>query len=138
MFRLLFLLLGKNIEVCKGCEVLKQQLDIANNEKHELTETLLSLIKPKVIEAPPREVAPIQPALAGTWGRKRAALEEAERQKARIAKDSPFIGKANIVTEKPEKLIEHVALDESIEKLEAELGVSEKEEVKEHPNASNS
>lgn len=46
MLRALFALLGKEYEPCKSCEVLKQQLEVANREKHEILELTINLFKP--------------------------------------------------------------------------------------------
>ena len=110
-------LLGKPYEVCRSCEVLKQQLAIANDEKAQLTETLLSLLKPKVYETAPQELRDMRP-LAVTFTRRRAALEAKDREEARILRNSTVIGKADdeLAKLRPGPL--------TAEQLEAELGVA--------------
>src|SRR6266511_880053 len=112
MTRLLLRLFGiKDFEVCKSCETLKQQLDFERFEKKQLTETLLSIIKPKVYEAPPQELVPVVNT-SGLFSRKRAALEARDREEARILSQGQNLGRPN------ESL-------KDIEKLEQELDVSE-------------
>lgn len=108
-------LLGKPYETCKSCETLKEQLDIANAEKQQLTATLLNLLKPKVYEQPAQELAPIAPKLA-MFSRRKAALEAADREKARTLANSRNIGTPD---NNPNQV------KDNIEKLEAELGVKE-------------
>jgi hypothetical protein len=90
MIRFIKHLLGLTYEECKGCEVLRQQLAIANDEKQRLTSTLLDIIKPKVYESAPVELEPVVPKYT-TFTRRRAALEEAARDKARVMKESQFV-----------------------------------------------
>jgi len=112
VIRLLLRLFGiKDFEVCKSCETLKQQLDFERFEKKQLTETLLSIIKPKVYEAPPQELVPVVNT-SGLFSRKRAALEARDREEARILSQGQNLGRPN------ESL-------KDIEKLEQELDVSE-------------
>lgn len=116
MIRLLLYLLGKNTyEPCKSCETLKQQLELVNGEKKELTATLLGLIKPKVYEAAPVEVNPLQQNLS-TFSRRRAALIAKDREAARTLSNSTYVGK-------PDRQPNQVS--ESIARLEKELGVEE-------------
>lgn len=111
MIRLFLRLLGiKDFEVCQSCETLKQQLAFANEEKKELTNTLLNILQPKVVESAPQEIVPLIQA-GGTFARRRAALETRDRESARIINESKNIGRPD-----------------SIEKLEKELGVNEIEE----------
>ena len=105
MLRFISHLFHLNYESCKGCEVLNQQLAIANQEKRDLTETLLNLIKPKIYESAPQVLEPITPKLA-MWSRRRAILEESERQKAHVMRNSPLVAKPD-----------------DISRLESELGV---------------
>lgn len=115
MIRFLLFLLGKQgYEECKSCETLKLQLEIANLEKKELTSTLLGLLKPKVYEAPPTELKATLPQLT-TWSRRKAVLEQRDREAARIQANSKVIGRS----------------DSEISKLEGELGINEAEEEKE-------
>lgn len=47
MLRFIMTLLGKDYEPCKSCQVLKQQLEVANNEKKEILDLTVSLFKPQ-------------------------------------------------------------------------------------------
>jgi hypothetical protein len=114
MIRLFLRLFGiRDFEVCPSCETLKQQLSFANEEKKQLTETLLNIIKPKTYEQAPVE---LQPVTQGSviFSKRRAALEARDREEAKIKQQAVFLGKPD------DKLKE-------IEQLETELGVEEKE-----------
>lgn len=133
MFRFISHIMKLNFEPCKGCEVLKQQLELSNSQNKELTDTLLQLIRPRVVEHPTVEVQSTQ-VVAGTWTRKKAMLEEQERVKARIARESPFIAKSDIIRNHPTKSekaevtpLGNNSTNESIDRLEKELNVSEGE-----------
>jgi hypothetical protein len=111
MIRFLLFLLGKtNYEPCKSCEVLKQQLTLANEEKKDLTSTLLNLLKPQIQELPVAEIQAI-PQAANTWSKRRAILEETERQKARVLRESNVVA----MPDKPK---------DAIDNLEEELGIA--------------
>ena len=88
MLRFISFLLGKcSYESCKSCEILKQQLEISNNEKKELLDTLLNLMRPKVVEQSPVELEPMKPKFT-TFTRRRAALENASRVSAQLEKSN--------------------------------------------------
>lgn len=96
--------------MCETCEVLKEALEFERNRTKELVETLTAIIKPQpiiqTITNPSRVVSP-----AGmTFTRRRAELEKADR----IKKD------AENKAAKP---------DESILKLEEELGIRPQDSV---------
>lgn len=107
MLRFISFLLGKPYETCKSCEILKQQLAIVNEEKKELTSTLLGLIKPKAYESPATELQSLQPPLA-LWSKRKAALEAADKESVRLAKSSPLVARPDAI----------------INKLEQELGIN--------------
>lgn len=94
MIRFIMFLLGKPYEDCKGCEVLKAQLLIANEEKRQLTDTLLNLIKPKTYESPAIELQPSAP-VGNLFSQRRKALEARDREAARVLRDSTVIGKSD-------------------------------------------
>ena len=120
MTRLLLYLLGKtDYESCKSCETLKQQLEIANFEKQQLTDTLLGLLKPKVYEQPARELQPLENTLQ-TFSRRKQKLEEEARQRARILRDSPFVA-SNV--NKPVVKLSPDLDTSSVKELEEELGI---------------
>lgn len=123
MIRFLLFLLGRTgYESCKSCETLKAQLAIANHEKDLMTNTLLDILRPKVMEAPVREVVPAQ-VPAGLWSRRKQILEEQDRQAARTLRQSPFAAKPD---DEVKKEVEqpNPTEDASISKLEQELGVA--------------
>lgn len=114
MFRFLCFLFGKDYEPCKSCETLQIQLQIANEDRQRLTETLLDILKPKVVESVPQELNQIQSSSA-LFSRRRAALEAKDREEAKILKSSTNLGKPDIEAVK------------NINELEKELGITEKE-----------
>lgn len=109
-------LFGKNYEECKSCQTLKEQLEFERAEKSELTKTLLNILNPKAVEAAPVELQPMSIS-AGTFAKRRAILEERDRQQAKILSEAKHIGKPDF----PIK-----ASDPVITKLEQELGIEEK------------
>lgn len=111
MIRFICFLLGKSYEPCKGCETLRAQLTISNEDRERLTNTLLEILKPKVVEAAPIELNQIQQSSA-LFSRRRAALEERDRQEAKVLSDAKHLGK-------PDDNIK------SISSLEKELGIEE-------------
>jgi hypothetical protein len=86
MFRFISHLFKLHYEPCKGCEVLKNQLDIANDQNNELRRTLLDLIKPKVFEAPAVPINPVRPRVVN-WEQKKRELEEQDRAEAKIREE---------------------------------------------------
>lgn len=121
MLRLILRLIGiRDFETCASCETLREQLTFERAEKQQLTETLLSIIKPKTYEAPPTELNPIVNT-SGLFSRRRAALEARDRQEAQILKEKKFVAQPDI--KEVEKLKKEV--DRDVERLESELGISE-------------
>ena len=110
MIRLFLRLFGIiDFDTCKSCETLKAQLSFANEEKKQLTATLMSIIQPKVYEAVPQEIVPvIQSSML--FSKRRATLEARDREEVKIKQQAVFLGKPD------DKL-------KGIEKLENELGV---------------
>lgn len=115
MLRFITFLLGKQYEVCKSCETLREQLSYERDEKKRLTDTLLNIINPKVIEQPVVELSPIQQT-AGLWTRRRQALEEKDRLESQVLKSSKNLGK-------PDNLKDVTKEYKDINELEAELGI---------------
>jgi hypothetical protein len=118
-------LLGKEYETCKSCAILKEQLKSANEEKERLTETLLSLINPKIYETPAKEVPSFQGPVT-LWSRRRAELEKQDRIAANALK-SPLAAVPDDRLKnkiKDNKLEENKELKkQTVEELERELGV---------------
>lgn len=125
MIRLMLRLFKINdYESCKSCDTLRQQLTYANQEKKELLETILSLTRP-VVHIPTEEVRSLENfnQAKGTFARRRAALEENERRKVQITKNSPFIAKpSESILKEP---VQHIT-SQSVDELERELGIDEK------------
>lgn len=130
MIRLLLRLFNiRDFEVCKSCETLKQQLEYERSEKKQLTETLLNIINPKVIEQPPVVLNPVAQT-SGLFSRRRAAMEEKDRQEARILAERKHIGVPDSVVSNPPndpKLGYGSGGNSQITNLEQELGIEEKE-----------
>lgn len=85
MLRFISFLLGKDYESCKSCEILKQQLEITNNEKKDLLDTLLNLMRPKVAPQENIELEPLKPKFMSIT-RRRVALENSARIRAQASK----------------------------------------------------
>lgn len=118
MIRLLLHLLGKNgFEDCKSCETLKQQLEFAQAEKKELLDTLLKIVKPTIVEAPVQTLAPAVQTV-GLFTRRRAALEAADRESARVLRESQSLGRPDGVK------VSSLSKANNIEELESELGIN--------------
>ncbi len=128
MLRLLLRLLGiRDFDTCKSCETLTKQLAFANEEKRQLTETLLNILQPKVVESTPIEVAPLVNT-GGIFSRRRAALEARDRADAQIVKEAKFVGKPDALKEvvKKEPITsksEGMVIPGTIEALERELDI---------------
>ena len=80
-----------------------------NEEKKQLTNTLLEIVRPKVVESAPQELNLIQQTSA-LFSRRRAAIEAKDREEAKILKQSTNLGKPD------DRLRE-------VEVLETELGI---------------
>ena len=123
MIRLMLRLLGiRDYEVCQSCQTLKEQLLFERDEKKRLTDTLINIVNPKVVESIPVEINPVVQT-SGLFSRRRAAAEERDRQAAQILRNSTNLGKADDkireVTPKP------IMSNTSVNDLEKELGVEE-------------
>ena len=122
MIRLLSHLFKWNYESCKGCEILKQQLAIANENNARLEETLIGLLQPKVIEQLPVREVPAVKASLNTFTKRREILEAEDRKKVAISTNSPFIAKPDSVI--PTDHTKTVG-NTNVEKLEQELGIED-------------
>lgn len=107
MVRFISRWLGINYDSCKSCETFRQQLEIANNEKRDLLNTLLDLMRPKVMPQSSIELEPLKPKFA-SFTRRRSALENSARVAAQ-ARNSPLAAQ----------------IERNIEELEAEVGIKE-------------
>jgi hypothetical protein len=108
LIRFLCFLLGRPYETCKSCQILKEQLLFVNDEKRQLTEILLKIVSPKTYENPLVELNPVVQT-SGLFSRRRAALEEKDRQQAKILTEAKYLGR-------PDNL-------KDVESLEHELGI---------------
>lgn len=116
MIRLLLRLFRiRDFEPNETIAILKEQLAYERSEKDKLTETLLNILQPKVVEASPvmLESSAIG---GGTFARRRAVLEARDREEARILKSSELVGKPDIAKVK------------DINELEKELSIDETKE----------
>lgn len=124
MLRFLCKIFKIEFEPCKGCEVHKQQLAIANEQIKFLTETLTNIVNPKTVE-----VAPITTNVKSQsmlFSRRRAAAEERDRLTAQTTKLSPFVAK----TDDKNKIFENkvpLGQTQSVEQLERELGLEDEQ-----------
>jgi len=110
MLRFISRLFKIDYDSCKSCETLRQQLDIMNEQNKELMKTMISIVKPEIINPPVTITDPLamKPA-AASWARRRAFLEERDRNAAQASSRAA----------KPDEI------KLSIEALETELGVEE-------------
>ena len=121
MLRFICFLFGKTYEPCKGCEVLKQQLVIANENNKQHEELFLSLLQPKVVEQPAAREVPALNKPLNTFTKRREVLEAEDRNKAK-ALESTFIVKPDDINRMTDH--KHTAGNPgSVEKLEQELGI---------------
>lgn len=107
--------------VCKSCETLKAQLEIANFEKRQLMDAVLKMGNPQPIISTPETIAPeaLRPRTI-PWAVRKQMLEAEDRKQAALMKAA--VGergasgglKAEVNSESQAK---------SINKLEAELGI---------------
>lgn len=105
MIRFLTFLLNKPYESCKGCETLKQQLDIVNKEKADMLETLLNLARPQIQHVDPVVMAPLNKT-AIPWHKRKQMLEAEDAHAAKLREQNN-----KLVTVSPDK----------VNKLEEEL-----------------
>lgn len=96
---------------CQSCETLKMQLSIANHEKQELLNTVLSMTKP----APREETTPVvnyeslpKPM---TWSMRKQMLEAEDRKTAQL------------IADQKKRNEEAAKIREDINKLEEEVGI---------------
>lgn len=120
MLRFISHIFKLSYEPCKGCDVLRTQLEITNQNNKELTQTLLNLLNPKVIEATTREILPIKQNLT-TFTKRREMLEAEDRNKAKVMLDSKFIARVDDVMKVASTKVAGKTVD--INELEKELAI---------------
>ena len=111
----------RDFEPCSSCENLKEQLRYERDNNLRLTDTLVRIVSPKIVEQPPIEINQIA-ASSALFSRRRAALEERDRQEAMIKKSSTNLGK-------PDDSLRDIQKGQnvmSVSQLESELGIEEK------------
>jgi hypothetical protein len=74
-------------EKCDSCETLKAQLEIANYEKKQLLDRLLT--KPEEPVQPARNETPMLVPRSVPWNMRRQMLEREDREKARLERNAP-------------------------------------------------
>lgn len=81
-------------KLCESCETLRAQLEIANFEKKQLLDTILSFTKPVVemAETSPIKIDAIVPKTV-PWNVRRQMLENEDRAKAAILKKNADLEK---------------------------------------------
>ena len=134
MRRFILRLLGiKDFEICPSCENLKEQLRFERDEKKRLTDTLINIVSPKVVESAPLEINQIQQSSA-LFSRRRRALEERDRLAAQTLKQSKNLGMPDYSGDPAPPFLggsttqSYNGMNE-IDNLEQELGVTEGKEV---------
>lgn len=136
MVRLILRLFGiKDFEVCASCETWKYQMEIVNEEKRMLTETLLRLVKPEVVHtSQPIFVNP--KAVHTTFTKRRAELERSHAAAKRTRDESPFLAKTakEIQTIPDREPNLSPVKQESVDEMEARLGLHEISEGPAKPN----
>lgn len=120
MLRFITFLLGREYEECKSCQTLKEQLSFEREEKKRLTETLLNILNPKAVEAAPVVMNPINE-MAGSFTRRRAALEARDREEAKILSERKHLGVPDV--------LRHNEAVSNINELEQQLGIDTEKEV---------
>ncbi len=69
---------------CQSCETLKMQLAIANHEKDQMLQTILSFSKPQVeLPTPEVDYEKVKPKMM-TWNVRRQMLEAEDRKAAQL------------------------------------------------------
>jgi|SRR5579863_855413 len=121
MLRFLSFLFGKPFEPCKSCETLKEQISYYRDENKRLTDTLLSIVKPKEVEAAPVEINPVGQSSA-LFSRRRAALEAKDREEAAI-----IARRQHIALPDNPRMTGKITNITTVDELEKELGIDEKE-----------
>ncbi len=122
---LLYKWFGVEEPPCESCETLKMQLSIANHEKQEMLNTILSLAKPSEGNgaAPTVDYEKLKPRMM-SWNVRRQMLEAEDRKTAQVQAEQRKA--ATEATGAPkEPVIDNPRL-QSIKDLEAELGIEDK------------
>lgn len=89
MIRLLLRLFKiTDFEPCASCETLKKQLEFERAERQKLLDTVLDISHPKSVPVPIQEDLKPVTTSVGLPSRRRAILEERDRQEARTAQNS--------------------------------------------------
>ena len=93
---------------CQSCETLKMQLSIANHEKLEMLNTILSFSKKPEAETPAHvNLEDIKPKMM-TWNVRRQMLEAEDKKTAQLLAEQ----KRKTITEQISELEEEVGLED--------------------------
>lgn len=100
--------------LCKSCEVVKHQLEIANYEKKQLLEAILDGAKPRAsYQQKPVEYEPLKPKSI-PWQVRKQMLEAEDRERAKL-----------MSKQKTEEVRIDNDLTNEIREMEEELGINE-------------
>lgn len=99
---------------CESCDTLRMQLQLSNDEKTRLMNMLLSKPEIPIVNKPP-EIT--RPSLI-PWNVRRQMLEQEDREKARILRESPKPN-PNTNIQNPNQM------NQTTDELEKELGFAE-------------
>ena len=77
---------GITFERCPNCVQLKAMLEREMHERKQMTETLLSLVKPEVqqVSPTPHVIQPLRQGIKG-WQQQRQILEQEDAHRAKVA-----------------------------------------------------
>lgn len=108
---ILFKLFGIEEPPCESCETLKLQLSIANHEKQELLNTILSISKPTTDNqtSPAVDYEKVKPKIM-TWNVRKQMLEQEDRAAAKILAEQ----KKKSISDQIADLEKEIGLDEGV------------------------
>jgi len=116
---LLYKWFGVETPPCASCDTLREQLAIANIEKKQMLESILSFTRPAESQpSPVVDYEQLKPKMV-TWNVRRQMLEAEDRRQAQI------LAEQRKAAAEAAKTKEKITQEQSIEQLEKELGISE-------------
>lgn len=114
MIRFLCYLFGWEYEPCKTCEVLKQQLAVAQGDNAKLVDSIISIAKPETYETGTTSPIELTPRAIGMPSRQRAFYEARDRKTVEdIKRHSSVIGKADDPKDKVDELEEELGIKQN-------------------------
>jgi hypothetical protein len=124
----------ENALICKSCETLKMQLEIANYERKQMLDALIKPSQPQPVteSAPPQSIRPH----SIPWAVRKQMLEAEDRKKFQVIEEQrrndEALAKAAVAKAVPRGesgglsvVIPDVSTEDSIKALEDELGIEE-------------